>query len=197
VEALEQAHIHNGLFLKPFPNHQGNEAHDGDHNQGSNEMRSEPVVFLSLVEDDLQCAYAQSEQRETDEVEAGDPGLQVGYVRWIFNKLIDQYERQNANRNVNVENPAPRVVVCDPASQCRTNGRSADGSDSIEREGQPALLGSKAIAQDGLRHRLQASSKRALHDSKQEQKPKAGCDATEKGTRCKKRNAGQKEALPP
>src|ERR1700721_938423 len=56
VEVLEQTHINNGLFPKPFPNDQGNEAHDGDHNQSGNEMRSEPVVFLSFAEHDLQCA---------------------------------------------------------------------------------------------------------------------------------------------
>ena len=70
-------------------------------------MRSEPVVFLALVEDDLQGAYAQGQKRKSDDVEVGEPLLQCGYVWWIFDKLIDQYECQNANRNVDVENPAP------------------------------------------------------------------------------------------
>src|SRR5882724_4726308 len=109
-------------------------------------MRSEPVVFLSLVEDDLQGAYAQGQKGKSHEVKAGELLLQSGNVRWIFDELIDQYERQYANRNVDVENPPPRVVVSDPAFQRRTNGGSANGRDSIQRKGQPSLLGSKAIA---------------------------------------------------
>src|SRR5260370_2108585 len=197
VEVLDKKKIHDWLFLKRFPSQQGNKAHDGDDNQGGNKVRSEPVIFLSLVQNDLQGAHAQGQERKSNEVEAGELLPQAGYVRWIFDKLIDQYERQNAHRNVDVENPAPRVVVCNPPSQRRTNGRSADGRNSIQRKGQPSLLGSQAIAQDGLRHRLQASSGCALHDSKQQQKPKAVRAPTEKGTDCKKCNADQKEALPP
>src|SRR5258706_4629001 len=116
---------------------------------------------------------------------------------WMYNEPIDQHERQSANWNVEVENPAPGVAIGDPASQRWTNGRSADGRDSIQREGQPALRGRKRIAQDCLRHRLQAPSERALQDPKQEKKPKAGRDSAEQGTRSEKHNAGQKKALPP
>jgi DHA2 family multidrug resistance protein len=70
--------------------HTRNKVAERKHNQGRNKVGSEPVVFLSLVEDDLQCAHAQGQQRKSDEVEAREPGLQPGYVRWIFDKLIDQ-----------------------------------------------------------------------------------------------------------
>src|SRR4029077_9248937 len=89
----------------------------------------------------------------------------------------------------------PGVVVSDPTSERRTNGRSADGRDSIQRKGQPPLLGRKAIPQDGLRHRLQASAECALQNSKQQKKPKIGCDPTEKGAGCEKHNADQKESF--
>src|ERR1700730_15047385 len=159
-------------------------------------MRSEPVIFLSLVEHDLQRAHTYGQQRKSDEVEARESGLQAGYVRGIFDKLRNQHEGHNPQWNVDVENPAPRVIVCDPASERWTDSRCADGCNSIQREGQSALLGSKAITQNGLRHRLQASSDRSLHDSKEKQEAKTGCDPTEKRTDCKKRNADQKEALP-
>jgi len=67
-------------------------------------------------------------------------------VRWIFDKLINQRERQSADWNVDVENPAPRVVVGDPASQRRTNGGCADGRDSIQSKRQSSLLRGKGIA---------------------------------------------------
>ena len=70
-------------------------------------MRSEPVVFLSFIENDLQSFRLASARRKSDEVEAGESLLQRGYVRRIFDKLIDENECQNANRNVDVENPAP------------------------------------------------------------------------------------------
>src|SRR3979411_3211506 len=114
----------------------------------------------------------------------------------MCDELRNEYEGKNANRNIDVEKPPPGVVVGDPASQRWTNGRSADGRDPIQRKGQPAFLGGKAIAQDRLRHGLQASAERALHDSEQKKKPKAGGDPTEKGTDCKKHNAGHEEPFP-
>ena len=48
--------------MKPFPDDQRNQTHNGDYNQGRNEMRSEPIVFLSLVEDDLQGTYPDGQQ---------------------------------------------------------------------------------------------------------------------------------------
>src|ERR1700719_1213679 len=104
-------------------------------------MRSEPIVFLSFVEDDLQRTYAQGQERKSDEVEARELLPQARYVRRIVDQLIDQYECQNANRNVDIENPAPGVVVGNPAAQRWTNGRSADGRDPVQRKGKPALLG--------------------------------------------------------
>jgi len=41
-------------------------------------MRSEPVVFLSLVENDLQGAYAYGQERKPDVVEPGEPLLSCG-----------------------------------------------------------------------------------------------------------------------
>src|ERR1700693_1794979 len=118
-------------------------------------------------------------------------------MRRTYTEPIDQHQRERAHWNVEVENPAPRVAIGDPASQRWTDGRSADGRDSIQRIGHRSLRWRKRSAKDGLRHRLQSSSERALQDSKQEKKPKAGCDPTQKGTGREKHNADQKEALPP
>src|SRR5580698_6525211 len=98
-------------------------------------MRSEPVILLSLVENDLQGTHAQGQKGKSDVVEAGEPSLKTGYVWWIFDQLIDEQECHNANRNIDVENPTPGVVIRDPASERWTNGRSADGCDSRKRKG--------------------------------------------------------------
>src|ERR1700676_2861267 len=131
-------------------------------------MRSEPIVFLSFVQGDLQGAYAYGQQRKPDVVEPGKPLLLAGQIRRILDAPIQQQQRHRPHWNVEVENPAPRVAIGDPPSQRRTDGRSADRRDSIQRKGQPSLRGRKRIAKDRLRHWLQASSERALQDPKQE-----------------------------
>ena len=45
----------------------------GNHNQSDNKVGTEPVVFLALVEEDLQSANAQGQQREAHIVELDPP----------------------------------------------------------------------------------------------------------------------------
>ena len=70
VEILEHAHVDNGRLLVPLPDHQRNEADRRDHRQRDDEVRAEPIVFLAFVEQDLQCADAQRQQRDADVVDA-------------------------------------------------------------------------------------------------------------------------------
>src|ERR1700691_989885 len=118
-------------------------------------------------------------------------------MRWILDKLIDQKQRESAHWNVDVKNPAPGIAISNPTAQGRTDGRGANGRDSVQRERQPSLLGRKRISQDRLSHRLQTSSERALQNPEQKKQTEARCDPTQKGTDCEKHNAGQKESFPP
>ena len=53
------------------------------------------------------------------------------------------------------------------------------GGDSVEREGQAALLRRKRVGQNGLRHRLKSAAARALNHAEQDQHRQAGRDAAQ------------------
>ena len=80
-------------------------------------------------------------------------------------KNLRQDEGDNADRHVDVEDPAPTVVVGEPASGHRTeHGRDHD-AERPECHRLAALLGRKRFQQDGLRERLQSAAAGALNDA--------------------------------
>ena len=87
VEHFEQTNIHNGFLVTPFPDDQGDQTHDGENDQCGNELRAEPVVFLSFVERNLKGAYAEGEQDKPNVVEPRQCAFQTGQVGRIFDKL--------------------------------------------------------------------------------------------------------------
>ena len=99
-------------------------------------MRPEPVILLPLVQHDLQGGDSHREERESDVVKGGDPLCpQASHIRRILHQGINQRQRKDPHGYVDVEDPAPRIAVGNPSAQRRTNGRCANGSDSVECEG--------------------------------------------------------------
>ena len=81
--------------------------------QRDNEMRRKPVVFLALVQHDLQRANADRQQPNAPIVDLGTAALDV---RRIEDQKIGKDEGQNANGNIDVKNPAPTVAISEPAA---------------------------------------------------------------------------------
>src|SRR5689334_18431995 len=158
-------------------------------------MRAEPVVFLSFVERNLQSAYTDSEQAKPNVVKPRHAGFQTRQVRRIVDKLRNEQQGQNSHGDVDIENPAPGIVVCNPAAQRGTNGWSTDNGDSIQCEGQSAFFRRKGVGEDCLRHRLQSAAECTLQHAEKKQHTKARRDTAEKRTECKSRDAHQKETL--
>ncbi len=75
---------------------------------------AEPVVFLTLVEDDLQAAGPDDECGEAVAVEGGDFGF--ADVRRIEDEAVDHEEGEEADGDVDVEGVAPGVGVGEPAA---------------------------------------------------------------------------------
>ena len=96
------------------------------------------------------------------EKSAFDPGR-------IVNQAVDQNEGQDADRDIDEEDPAPGIVVGDPTAQGGADGGGKDGDDAIEGKGLAALLGFEGVGHDGLRHGLHASAAEALNDAADEQ----------------------------
>ena len=78
-------------------------------------------------------------------------------------------KRQNADGHVDVKNPAPTVVVGDPAAERRADRRRQHHGHAIYRESHAAFLGRKGIRQDGLLAWLQSPAADALHHAEENQ----------------------------
>jgi hypothetical protein len=80
--------------------------------------RAEPVVLLAAVEHDLQRADAEAEQGEAEEIET----VAVLAPR-LAHEGQDPDESEDADRQVDVEDPAPIVVEGEPAAERRPEDR--------------------------------------------------------------------------
>src|SRR5258706_4759784 len=157
--------VDDGVFVIPLPEDDEDQRDSRDHGQRQNEMRFEPVITLSFIEDHLQRSEAERDQTEPDVVDLRFAQLTALEVWRILNEPRRQKERKNADGDINEENPAPAKVVGDPTSERGTNGRSHDHRHAIDGECHAALRGRKSIGENGLLARLQAAAARNLKNS--------------------------------
>ena len=128
-------------------------------------MRAEPIVFLSFVQHDLQRAHAEGEQRDANVVDSRESILDAIGPRRVLDQSIDKQQRQNADGQVDEENPAPGVVIRDPSAKSRTDGGRDDYGDAVHSEGDAPLFWWKRIRQNGLRQRLESAAPCTLKDA--------------------------------
>ncbi len=154
---------------------------------------AEPVVFLPLVEDDLQAAGPEDQEAEADVVEGTDLG--VFDVRRIVDEAGDHQHRQQTHGNIDVEGVAPTESVREPAAQRGAQHRGDDDAEAIGRHGHGALFDREAFEQDGLRERLQRAATGPLEDASQQDDAQRGSrSAEERGDR-EDDDAAQQEAF--
>ena len=67
--------------------------HRGD-SKGDDKPGTEPVVFLALVEHDLQCADGDDEQPKAPVVDAFAALANVGQIRRVFDDAVGEIERR-------------------------------------------------------------------------------------------------------
>jgi hypothetical protein len=82
----------------------------------ADEAGGEPVVLFALVEHDLQAAHGDGEESQAHVVHVAQARAVGLDPRRIFDQARDQDEGQNADGNVDEEDPAPGEVVGDPAA---------------------------------------------------------------------------------
>src|ERR1700730_2493033 len=118
-------------------------------------MAFQPVVALAAIENDLEAG---NPNRNQDDPYVVDPqtatATSLDAFRGEFNRIVDQParkdQRDQADRNVDKENPAPRETICNPSSKRRTDRRRSDYRHAVERESAAELFLGKGIDQDGL-----------------------------------------------
>ena len=114
----------------------------------------------------------------------------------IFDHAGDQDEGQNADGNVDEEDPAPGEVVGDPAAEGGADGGREHGDEAVEGEGLAALLRLKGVGHDGLGHGLHAAAACALDDAEDEQHGQRGRRAAKKTGHREDDDAEDEEVAP-
>src|SRR5215831_8752284 len=134
-------------------------------------------------------------KREPDIVQTNARAPHSSDIRRILYQAQDQKRRQDPNRQINVEDPPPRVVKGNPPTQDRANRRRQHGRNSVQREGHAALLRRKRVGQNRLGHRLKSATTRSLEGAEHDQHPEAWGGTAQHRTECEEQDTEDKETL--
>src|ERR1700720_4473353 len=85
-------------------------------------------------------------------------------IRRVEHERVAHEECEKSNRNVNIKNPAPAVIVCDVAAESRANNWREQRGDSKDRLSRALFLFWKRIEQHALAGRLQSAAGQPLQN---------------------------------
>src|ERR1700693_864244 len=126
-------------------------------------MRSEQIVALAFVEDDLQEAEAYAEKCQADVV---DVQATLIFLAGEMGRIGDEHGSENdgeqADGNIDEENPAPSVIVGDPSAEGGTDDWRDDHAHTVNGHGHALFCARETFDQDGLRDGLQSAAARSL-----------------------------------
>ena len=88
--------------------------------------------------------------------------LEVGRV---FDHAVGEIEREQADGDVDEEDPVPVEVVGDPAAEGGADGGRDDDGHAVDGEGLAALFDGEGVGEDGLLAGGEAAAAGALQDA--------------------------------
>ena len=162
---------------------------------GGDEAGTEPVVFLALVEQHLEAADGDDEQAEAPVIDAFFAFADCGQIGRVLDNAVGEVEREHADGDVDEEDPAPTVVVDDPAADGGAEDGCEDDGHAIDGEGHAAFCGGEGIGEDGLLAGLKAAAGRALEYAEEDEHAEGGRESAEQGGHGEKQHAGHVKAL--
>ena len=169
VAAFEEVQVDDGVVDTEFAPKEEGEGDDGHDERGANEGGAEPVVFLAFVEHDLEGGDEEDEKAESPVVDAFALFAAFGEVGRVFDEALGEDEGEDADGDVEKEQPAPAGVVDDPAADGGAEGGSEDDGHAVDGEGHAAFLGREGVGEDGLLAGLEASAGQALEDAEEDE----------------------------
>ena len=144
---LEHAQIDDRIVSRQLVHDERYQRDDADDGERRDEGRFEPVFLLSFVEHDLQRADAHDQHPHPPVVHPPRLGAEI---RRIEDVELRHHDRRDAHRDVDVEDPAPAVVVRQPPAEHRTENRRDDDAERPEAHGLAAILRRERLQQDRL-----------------------------------------------
>src|SRR5271156_872188 len=113
--------------MPELPDDQRHDRGERDRRENRDEVRCKPVIFLTFVEHYLQTADPEHDQAYPDVVNTVPamaaallfhPLFKIGR---ILDEMIGEQQRDNSYRHIDIEDPAPAVVVGNPTAQRRSD----------------------------------------------------------------------------
>ncbi len=144
---------------------------------------AEPVPLLALCVENFQRAEPDRDQNEADviDLEAAPPVLPdlLIHARRILDDEAREHQRGDADGDVDIEDPAPGVVVADVSPQHGTEDRRDDDRDAVDGHRHAQLFLGERVDQDALLGRLEPATAEPLEDPEEDQQLDAGRGTTE------------------
>ncbi len=107
-----------------------------------------------------------------------------------MDEAIGEEQGEKADGDVDEEDPAPVVVVGDPAAEDRTDGGRGDDGDGVEGEGRGAFGGWEGVDENGLFDWRETAATDALEDAGDEHDAEGRCNAAEERSDGEEGDAG-------
>jgi methylmalonyl-CoA epimerase len=195
VAALEEAQVDDGVVDVEFAPEEDGECDGGENGGSDDKAGAEPVIFLALVEHDLEGADEDDEQAESPVVDAFAALTDFCHVGRVFDEALGEDERKDADRDIEEEEPAPACVVDDPATDGGAERGGEDDGHSVDGEGHAAFFGREGVGEDGLFAGLEASAGEALEDAEEDEQGQSGGESAEERGESEEEDAAHVEAL--
>ena len=149
---------------------------------------AEPVPFLPFAEQDFPADHGQAEQAKPEGIEAlvlpahgGALGLEI---RRIDDDDPAEKEGEQADGEIEIEDPAPAVVIRDEAAERRPDDGGEQRGDAEDGHGRALFFLREGVEQDALAGGLQAAAGEALQDARGDEHGQArGHAAEDRGER--------------
>ena len=166
---------------------------DGGDPEHRDEGRVEPLVALALVHEELE--RQESDHHEDDAGGVDPAGL--AQVRRIEEDRAGREEPEDTDGHVDVERPAPRPVVRDPAAQRRPEDRRHHDPHAPDGHRHAPLTKREDLPHDGLGHRHERAAADALQDARDDQRVQVRREPAQHRRPRERHGADQEEALAP
>ena len=137
--------------------------------QGDDKTGAEPVLLLALIQHDLQGAHADNQHPQAPQIDAHAAAVEAEIGR-IVEEQRDHEQAGQPDRQVDIEHPAPRVRVGEPAAQGRSQDRGGHDAQPPKSHSLAAFPSGKLFEEHGLGKRLQTAAGGALQDAEEDQR---------------------------
>src|SRR5260370_29340259 len=174
ITVRKQPAFNHPIGMAAVPNRGDSQSQHSDRKVKDDKMAFKPIFGLPAVENHLKASESKCYQKNSQTIDP-KPAVFPGIfhfpceLRRVRNNPLRQKQRDNPDRDVDKEDPAPTPVVSDPSAERRSDDRSRNDGHAVERERRRPLLRRECVHKDGLLHRSEPASSDTLQDAKKDE----------------------------